>query len=179
MRDRTFERGGSGVVTDLCRCVLKSPLGDLDLFASKTGLCGLFFDDHRGRPGWASDQVPLASSPFLDTASEELGLYFDGALKVFSVRLDLRGTDFQKRVWNELLAIRFGETATYGQLAERLGDPLCIRAAATANGRNPVSIIVPCHRVVGADGSLTGYAGGLERKRWLLDHESFPSSLGL
>jgi methylated-DNA-[protein]-cysteine S-methyltransferase len=98
--------------------------------------------------------------------------YFKGKRKIFDLELDLKGTAFQLRVWNELLKIPFGRTISYKELSLRLGDVKAIRAVAAANGANPVSIIVPCHRIIGSDGSLTGYRGGLWRKRWLLDFES-------
>ncbi len=102
----------------------------------------------------------------------QLDEYFSRKRKVFDLELDLQGTDFQKQVWMELLKIPYGRTITYKELSIRLGNPGVIRAAGAANGANPVSIIVPCHRVIGSDGSLTGYAGGLWRKKWLLDFES-------
>jgi methylated-DNA-[protein]-cysteine S-methyltransferase len=97
----------------------------------------------------------------------------------FHLELDMRGTDFQKSVWDALLTIPYGETRSYGQIAKQIGRPDRARAVGAANGSNPVSIIVPCHRVIGSDGSLTGYGGGLDRKRWLLEHEAGIGSLGL
>lgn len=98
--------------------------------------------------------------------------YFEGKRKDFNIKLSPDGTEFQKKVWKELLNIPFGKTVSYQQIANTLGDPKVIRAAASANGKNPISIVIPCHRVIGTDGSLTGYAGGLHRKKWLLEHES-------
>ena len=98
--------------------------------------------------------------------------YFEGKRNQFDLNLNPAGTDFQKKVWNELLQIPYGKTCSYLDIAKRLGDPKSIRAAATANGKNPLWIVIPCHRVIGSDGSLTGYAGGLWRKKWLLDHEN-------
>jgi methylated-DNA-[protein]-cysteine S-methyltransferase len=109
--------------------------------------------------------------PFGDTI-DQLEAYFAGGLTDFTLELRLTGTEFQRRVWEELRKIPYGETRTYGQLADALGHPTASRAVGLANGRNPVGIIVPCHRVVGADGSLTGYGGGLDRKRRLLDFEN-------
>jgi methylated-DNA-[protein]-cysteine S-methyltransferase len=103
--------------------------------------------------------------------AEQLRAYFAGDLTEFKVDLDVQGTEFQRRVWNQLLAIPYGRTTTYGRLAEEIGDPRAVRAVGLANGANPISIIIPCHRVVGANGSLTGYGGGLARKQWLLAHE--------
>ena len=98
--------------------------------------------------------------------------YFNGTRKSFNIKLSPEGTEFQKKVWSELLNIPYGKTVTYQQMANTLGDPKVIRAAASANGKNPISIVIPCHRVIGSDGSLTGYAGGLHRKKWLLEHEN-------
>ena len=109
-----------------------------------------------------------ADDPYLYNIRTQLKEYFSGERKVFDLPLDLQGTDFQLKVWSELLKIPYGETITYKELANRLGNPKCIRAAAKANGSNPVPIIVPCHRVTGSDGSLTGYAAGLEIKEKLL-----------
>ena len=102
----------------------------------------------------------------------QLNEYFKGDRKQFSLKLNAKGTDFQERVWNELLTIPYGKTSSYLELSKQLGDVKAIRAVANANGKNPLWIIVPCHRVIGSDGSLTGYAGGLHRKKWLLEHES-------
>ncbi len=107
----------------------------------------------------------------LRQAEQQLADYFAGTLRRFSVPLDFRGTDFQKSVWAALLTIPFGETRSYSQIACAIGRPRAVRAVGAANGRNPISIIAPCHRVVGADGSLTGFAGGLEAKRTLLELE--------
>ena len=108
----------------------------------------------------------------LQQAQEELQKYFDGNLKEFSLNLEPDGTDFQKKVWALLYKIPYGKTWTYADMANKLGDPKVIRAAASANGKNPVAIVIPCHRVIGTNGSLTGYAGGLENKRYLLDLEN-------
>jgi len=108
----------------------------------------------------------------LEDAVYQLREYFEGKRKIFALELNPIGTDFQKKVWNGLQEIPFGKTNSYMQLTKTLGDPKAIRAVAAANGKNPLWIIVPCHRVIGSDGSLTGYAGGLHRKKWLLAHES-------
>lgn len=108
----------------------------------------------------------------LTDAVKQLEEYFAGARQTFQLRLNLKGTDFQKNVWQELLNIPYGKTISYLELSRRLGDVKAIRAVAAANGQNPFWIVVPCHRVIGSDGSLTGYAGGLWRKKWLLDHEN-------
>lgn len=148
---------------------MSTPRGDLVLTASLTGLTGAYFHDHKTLPmegaTWKRDPARFT----LDKA--ELRAYFAGELSQFHRPLDLVGTDFQRRVWEALLAIPYGTTTTYGQLARTLGNPTGSRAVGAAVGKNPVSIIVPCHRVVGATGQLTGYAGGLDRKRWLLGLE--------
>lgn len=108
----------------------------------------------------------------LDNAKQQLQSYFEGNLQRFNLKLDPDGTDFQKKVWDLLYKIPYGKTWTYADMANKLGDPKVIRAAASANGKNPVAIVIPCHRVIGTNGSLTGYAGGLENKRFLLDLEN-------
>jgi len=149
--------------------VIDSPYGPLTLVADDGVLCGLYMTDQRHRPLEETfgerDDTPFAE------AEEQLRAYFQGELKEFSLELRLRGTPFQSTVWQALRAIPYGETRTYGELADTLGNPKASRAVGLANGKNPVGIIVPCHRVVGADGSLTGYGGGLERKQRLLDFE--------
>jgi methylated-DNA-[protein]-cysteine S-methyltransferase len=150
---------------------VESPIGRLMLASDGTALTGLFMEPSRKAPqpadGWVED---LAVAP-LAAAVRQLGEYFAGARREFDLPLRFEGTAFQRRVWQELTEIRYGETWSYGQLARRIGNPSASRAVGLANGRNPISILVPCHRVIGADGSLTGYGGGLDRKRWLLVHE--------
>jgi methylated-DNA-[protein]-cysteine S-methyltransferase len=157
---------------------ITSPVGPLTLVAEGGSLTGLYMEQHRHGPGAEGIGGPgdPAKAPFA-AAARQLADYFDGRLTVFDLPLDMAGTPFQQRVWAALLDIPYGATATYGQLAADLGNPSASRAVGLANGRNPVSIIVPCHRVVGSDGSLTGYGGGLERKRFLLDLERAPSML--
>jgi methylated-DNA-[protein]-cysteine S-methyltransferase len=153
-------------------CTLRpSPVGDLLLAADRTGLRGVFLDPHdppRGAGTWVRDDA----DPLLVAAGEQLDAYFAGRLRAFDLPLAPYGTPFQLRVWEALRAIPYGATASYGELARRIGAPTASRAVGAANGRNPLSIVVPCHRVVGSKGTLTGYAGGLERKRRLLDLES-------
>lgn len=108
----------------------------------------------------------------LEDAVYQLNEYFEGSRTAFSLKLNPQGTDFQKKVWSQLQKIPFGRTASYMELSKLLGDPKAIRAVGSANSRNPLWIVVPCHRVIGSDGALTGYAGGLHRKKWLLEHES-------
>ena len=150
--------------------VVDSPLGPLTLRARDGVLSGLFMTGHRHGP--ASDALGEPDDGGLPAVREQLAAYFAGELTTFDLPLDLRGTAFQQRVWTALRAIPYGETRTYGELAATLGAPSASRAVGLANGRNPISIVVPCHRVVGASGSLTGYAGGVDRKRALLDLET-------
>ncbi|ONI90422.1 cysteine methyltransferase [Saccharothrix sp. ALI-22-I] len=146
-----------------------SPVGPLTLVAHHGVLSGVYMVKQRYRP---ADETfgPEDPSLFGDVIAQ-LSEYFDGGRKAFDLPLDLIGTPFQRTVWQELLEIPYGETVSYGELAQRLGRPSAARAVGLANGRNPISIIVPCHRVVGASGDLTGYGGGLARKRHLLDFE--------
>jgi methylated-DNA-[protein]-cysteine S-methyltransferase len=153
--------------------VVDSPVGPLTLVAVDGAVAGLYMDEHRHRPprelfGDPADDP--AGEPFAG-AFRQLREYFDGQRTEFDLQLRLGGTAFQQRVWAALQVIPYGQTVSYGQLADRLGQPTASRAVGLANGKNPVSIIVPCHRVVGADGGLTGYGGGIERKRYLLAHE--------
>ncbi|MFC8435750.1 methylated-DNA--[protein]-cysteine S-methyltransferase [Streptomyces sp. NPDC057253] len=149
--------------------VIDSPYGPLTLVAEDGVLCGLYMTDQRHRPPEESFGAP-DHGPF-EEAEEQLKAYFAGELKEFTLELRFHGTAFQTAVWRELRRIPLGETRTYGELADTLGNPKASRAVGLANGKNPIGIIVPCHRVVGADGGLTGYGGGLERKRRLLDFE--------
>jgi methylated-DNA-[protein]-cysteine S-methyltransferase len=147
------------------RTLHPSPVGDIQLHADAEGrLTGLYLR-HDGTGG---------DGPFR-AAREQLDAYFAGELEAFDLPLAPHGTAFQLRVWDELSRIPFAETISYKELALRLGDRKLVRAVGLANGRNPLSIVIPCHRVIGADGTLVGYGGGLERKRWLLDHEAVAS----
>jgi len=157
---------------------MPSPVGRLLLVSEDEGLTGLYFESFRHGLRPADDWRRAPDSEALRAARTQLDGYFDSSLGDFTLPLAPRGTPFQQRVWAELRAIRRGETISYGELARRIGDPRAVRAVAGANARNPISIIVPCHRVIGADGSLTGFGGGLERKRWLLNHESGGHSRG-
>lgn len=149
--------------------VIDSPIGPLLAAADEAGLRTLLFarDGHEARPepAWRRSDARLAD------AREQLAAYFAGGLREFDLRLAPRGTDFQLRVWRALGEIPFGETLSYGQLARRIGRPQAVRAVGAANGANPLPIVIPCHRVVGSDGRLVGYGGGLEVKRALLDLE--------
>jgi methylated-DNA-[protein]-cysteine S-methyltransferase len=154
---------------ETCYSYLDSPIDTLLLVARGPALVGVYMTPHKGiwgpRPEWRRDDAPLAS------VREQLTAYFDGTLTEFDLPLTFEGTSFQQRVWQELTRIPFGTTISYAELARRVGKPGAARAVGSANGRNPISVVVPCHRVIGASGKLTGYGGGLERKRWLLDHE--------
>lgn len=157
--------------------VVESPVGPLVLGESGGRLQGLRLpevaDDGTLTPSPAPDWPPSdRPTPLLQLVADQLAAYFGGELTQFELPLRLDGTTFQQRVWQELREIPYGSTATYGEIAERLGSPGASRAVGLANNRNPVPIIVPCHRVVGADGALVGFGGGLPCKRWLLDHES-------
>ncbi|MCW2671751.1 MAG: cysteine methyltransferase [Frankiales bacterium] len=150
--------------------VVDSPLGPLTLVAKDGAVAGLYMTDHRHQPtidGQRDDSV-------LPELREQLAAYFTRDLKEFDVRTAVTGTPFQVRVWTALARIPYGETWSYAQLAREVGSPAAVRAVGLANGKNPVSIVVPCHRVVGSDGSLTGYGGGLARKQQLLELERGP-----
>lgn len=147
---------------------MPSPVGDLTLIASDTGLTAILWpnDDPSRVP--ARNPVESADHPILAEAKRQLTAYFAGELKVFTVPLDMIGTDFQKSVWAALLTIPHGETRSYAEIARQIGRPTATRAVGAANARNPLSIIAPCHRVIGSNGALTGFAGGLEAKELLL-----------
>jgi methylated-DNA-[protein]-cysteine S-methyltransferase len=157
--------------------IIDSPVGKLKLVASDKGLAGVLWERENTRPVPLSEAVEDKQHPVLVETEQQLGEYFAGKRKTFSIALDLRGTQFQKDVWEALLAIPFGETRSYGQLAKQLGNPRATRAVGAANGRNPVSIIVPCHRVIGSSGKLTGFGGGLETKAHLLSLEDVRDKL--
>jgi methylated-DNA-[protein]-cysteine S-methyltransferase len=157
--------------------VMQSPVGDLKLVASDEGLVAILWQNDKPSRVRLNQLVEDTTHPILLDTERELGEYFAGKRKSFSIPLDMRGTPFQKNVWHALLAIPFGETRSYGQLAKQLGNPQAMRAVGAANGRNPISIIVPCHRVIGSSGKLTGFAGGLETKAQLLSLEESGSRL--
>ena len=148
---------------------ITSPIGMLTLTSNGNALTQLRIA-RENEPH--ADEVPPEADSVLAAAREQLDAYFDMRLTCFDLPLEPRGTDFQRRVWDSLRAIAFGETISYAELARRIDNPKAVRAVGAANGRNPLMIIVPCHRVIGADGSLTGFGGGIDRKRWLLDHEA-------
>ncbi|MGB3790888.1 MAG: methylated-DNA--[protein]-cysteine S-methyltransferase [Phormidesmis sp.] len=158
---------------------LESPIGDLLLASDGQSLTGLYLKGQKHFPTITPDwQASLEAAPF-SQVTWQLSEYFNNQRQSFDLPLSPIGTDFQKQVWQHLCDIPFGETISYGTLAKTLGQPNASRAVGAANGRNPISIIVPCHRVVTADGKLTGYAGGVERKQWLLQHEKTTNQLDL
>jgi methylated-DNA-[protein]-cysteine S-methyltransferase len=155
---------------------MESPIGELLLVGDGDTLSGLYMQDGR-KPkaiatGWREASAPLAD------ARRQLEEYFAGDRTTFDIPLAAEGAPFEREVWHALEEIPYGETVSYGEIARRVGQPTAARAVGTANGRNPIAVIVPCHRVIGADGSLTGYGGGLERKRLLLELEHGQGRLG-
>jgi methylated-DNA-[protein]-cysteine S-methyltransferase len=155
----------------VAQCRIDTPLGAMTLATTPAGLAGAWFDGQAHHPGPLAAPMDPAH-PVLQAAAAQLGAYFGGRLQGFALPLDATGTPFQLAVWRALLAIPAGATTDYGALAAALGRPRAARAVGAAVGRNPLSIVVPCHRVVGRDGGLTGYAGGLDRKRALLALEA-------
>lgn len=151
-----------------------SPIGVLTVASDGDAVTGLYMESHRHGPVdrsvWKHDDEGAVA--VLQMAREQLDEYFAGARTHFTLPLAAEGTAVQKSVWSELSAIPFGETRTYGEIARIIGNPKASRAVGAANGRNPISIIVPCHRVIGSNGALTGFGGGIERKQWLLAHEA-------
>ncbi len=146
-------------------CIIKSPLGFTKITGDVNGIASVIVLN-------SEEQVSVKIPKVLNDCVLQLNQYFEGSREQFSLKLNPKGTAFQNKVWDALLIIPFGKTTSYLQLSKQLGDVKAIRAVANANGKNPLWIIIPCHRVIGTDGSLTGYAGGLHRKQWLLDHES-------
>jgi methylated-DNA-[protein]-cysteine S-methyltransferase len=146
-------------------CIIKSPLGFTKILGNEDGITSVTVLNSEEK---VTDIIPIE----LEDCVIQLNQYFEGTRKAFNIKLNPTGTDFQKRVWKQLDQIPFGKTISYLELSKELGDVKAIRAVANANGKNPLWIIIPCHRVIGSDGSLTGYAGGLHRKQWLLENES-------
>lgn len=141
-----------------------SPIGLIEISGTDKSITSIYFVDE-------VSNSQFKPNLYLDNCAKQLDEYFNGTRKEFDLELTPEGTDFQKKVWNELQNIKYGETKSYLQISRLLGDVSAIRAVANANGQNKISIVIPCHRVIGSDGSLTGYAGGLWRKKWLLQHE--------
>ena len=154
-------------MTYVCK-TMKSPVGELKLVASDKGLAAILWENDNPRRVRLAPLSEDKNHPVLLEAERQLKDYFSGKRKSFSVKLDFKGTEFQKRVWGALLTIPFGETRSYGQIARQIRNPKAVRAVGAANGKNPISIIAPCHRVIGSTGKLTGFAGGLEVKARLL-----------
>jgi methylated-DNA-[protein]-cysteine S-methyltransferase len=148
---------------------VESPIGELLLVGDGHALCGLYMQDGR-KPARISEAWKESSAPFAGVRGQ-LEEYFAGERRTFDIPLVIEGAEFERRVWRALREIPYGETVSYGEIARRVGQPTAARAVGLANGRNPIAVIVPCHRVIGADGTLTGYGGGLERKRLLLELE--------
>ncbi len=151
---------------------LESPLGALLLTGDGRSLTGLYLKGQKHFPKQTADWHESVQAEPFSQVEEQLAEYFTHQRQRFDLPVVACGTDFQKQVWQLLSQIPFGETVSYGALAQQLGQPTASRAVGAANGRNPVSIVVPCHRVIAASGKLTGYAGGIDRKRWLLEHEA-------
>lgn len=149
---------------------VETPIGSITLVRDGSAVVGVYFENHRPAPPAGALGAPAGDG--FDAVTEQLDEYFAGRRRAFELDLAPIGTDFQRQVWNALRTIPFGETWTYSQLAQSIGKPSSVRAVAAANARNPLSILVPCHRVIGMSGSLTGFAGGVDRKRFLLDLES-------
>lgn len=151
---------------------MQSPVGELKLVASDKGLAAILWENDDPKRVRLGPLEENKKHPLLLDAERQLNAYFTGSLEKFSLPLDFVGTVFQKKVWAALLTIPFGETRSYGEIAKQIGSPKAVRAVGAANGKNPISIIAPCHRVIGANGKLTGFAGGLEAKAQLLGIES-------
>jgi methylated-DNA-[protein]-cysteine S-methyltransferase len=160
-----YSQNLGGCQLDTVTSLYNSPIGNIVVSAGDSGIREIFFTD--------GPIITDAKPNFLlDRCVTQLGEYFNGKRTVFDVQLDISGTEFQMSVWRALLSVPYGETLSYGGIAEQIGRPKAVRAVGGANHHNPVSIIVPCHRIIGSDGSLTGYGGGLWRKEWLLNHEA-------
>lgn len=143
----------------------KTPIGTAKIVGNENGISAVTVMDDAMK---TSAEIP----EILKDCVQQLEEYFNGTRKQFNLKLNPQGTEFQKRVWMELMLVSYGKTRTYLEQSKQLGDAKAIRAVASANGKNPIWIIIPCHRIIGSDGSLTGYAGGIWRKKWLLEHEN-------
>lgn len=156
----------------MATCMINSPLGFTKIVGDEDGISSVTILNSEEK---ITDIIPIE----LEDCVMQLNEYFEGSRKIFDLKLNAQGTDFQKKVWNQLELIPYGKTSSYLELSKELEDVKAIRAVANANGKNPLWIIIPCHRVIGSNGSLTGYAGGLHRKKWLLDHENPYKQLSL
>ncbi len=157
---------------------VSSPVGRLKLVGSDDGLAAILWENDRPSRVRLTVDGEDSRHPVLVEAAHQLEQYFAGQRRAFALKLDFAGTTFQRRVWNALLTIPFGQTRSYGQLARQIGNPTAMRAVGAANGRNPISIVTPCHRVIGSTGKLTGFAGGLDVKAYLLALEGAPTVTG-
>lgn len=167
MRKKTLDHDKEWVVY-----LSDTPLGPLRLYFSNQGLTALEFAGDGASPSPGQDAPPAYLAPLIEAVKEQIKAYFAGVSTDFAtLTLDLQGTSFQRRVWQELRRIPCGQAISYKELAERIGKPKACRAVGQANGRNPIPLIIPCHRVIAADGGLGGYSSGLDKKRWLLQHE--------
>jgi methylated-DNA-[protein]-cysteine S-methyltransferase len=162
-REGIMSREIRATTTETSFACYESPIGLIEIGGTPDGITSLFFVEER--------RSEVATNDVCDEALKQISEYFVGSRQEFDLPVTLEGTEFQRRVWQELRSIPFGQTVSYGDLARSIGKPSAVRAVGAANGDNPVSIIVPCHRVIGSDGGLTGYGGGLPRKQWLLKHE--------
>ena len=159
--------------------IIDSPVGKLRLVATDVGLAGILWERDPPRPNPFGGASEAAEHPVLVETERQLAEYFAGTRKTFDMRLDFAGTDFQRKVWAALLTIPFGETRSYAQIAKQIGHPTAVRAVGAANGKNPISIIAPCHCVIGSSGKLTGFGGGLPVKARLLALEgAYPDPFG-
>ena len=165
------------MTTTLTSAVMDSPVGELTIVASGAGLRAVLWPSEKDGRVTFTEPIEVGSHPVIDQTIEQLGEYLAGSRTNFDLPLDLVGTDFQRDVWAGLARIPYGATQSYGELADDLDKPGAARAVGAATGRNPISIVVPCHRLVGSSGKLTGFAGGIDSKRWLLTHESGEDSL--
>lgn len=156
--------------TKLKSKTIDTPCGEMTLYATDDALIAVYFEDHKKQNPYDAEKVKGAHK-ILDSAERDLKLYFSGKREEFKTPIAMEGTPFQMKVWRGLQQIPFGETWSYLDLAKKIGKPKAVRAVGMANSKNPISILVPCHRVIGANGTLTGYGGGLENKKWLLEHE--------
>ncbi len=177
--------GDSSAKTVILISRLTTPLGPMFVGATEAGVCLLEFVDRRMLETEFEDlqrrlksRIIAGENNHIKQAKKEIAAYFNGQRKTFDVKLETPGTEFQKAVWESLQTIPYGQTISYQQQAEKINKPKAVRAVASANGANRIAIIIPCHRVIGKDGTLTGYGGGLERKRWLLEHEKKQAAAG-
>lgn len=158
-------------MSSLSLCSVDSPIGRLTLVADGDALLAVDFPHQHPSPARRGEPVESSTHPVLNQAARELAEYFAGTRQIFTTRLSPQGTPFQRTVWQQLTTIPFGTTCSYGQIAAAIARPKAVRAVGAANGQNPLPLFIPCHRVIGARGDLTGFAGGLPLKRWLLAHE--------